>query len=237
MQYANRKIGGLDAIVGLPVGTPRQAVILFHGFGANARDLAPLSSELRADPDTIWIFPEGKLALDSFGSRAWWQIDMAALELALAEGRHRDRTLESPPGLPPAREAAMALLAGVEAEFGVGIGQTILGGFSQGAMLATDVTLHLPLKTAGLLLFSGTLLCQDVWMELAPRQAGLHFFQSHGRTDPILGFEAAHMLNQLLTEAGLIGDLLAFPGGHEIPRPVLEGATKFLNEAFAQAAG
>ena len=232
MQYSSLKIAGIEAVMAKGEQAPHRAVVLFHGFGANARDLAPIASEINLGSDIVWVFPEGLLALDGFGSRAWWHIDLPALGAAIAEGRRRDRTLESPPGLPPARETALRLLAALETEYGIPARQVVLGGFSQGAMLATDATLHLPVDTAGLLLFSGTLLCRDIWVERARNHAGLPFFQSHGMHDPLLAFEAAQELNRLLLDAGLAGSLVAFPGGHEIPDQALRGAEAFLRSVL-----
>ena len=244
MNYSMRQIAGIQTVLGIHEASAadeglsgdlrrRSAVILFHGYGANARDLAPLASEIGAGPHTLWLFPEGNLALDSFGSRAWWQIDLVALGEAVAEGRRRDRTLEMPPGLPQARETALRLLAALETEFAIPAARVVLGGFSQGAMLATDTTLHLPVDPAGLLILSGTLLCQDVWAELAQRHRGLGFFQSHGEHDLLLDIGAARELNRLLLEAGLDGSFLSFPGGHEIPGRVIEQARLFLASRLA----
>jgi phospholipase/carboxylesterase len=92
----------------------------------------------------------------------------------------------------------------------------VLGGFSQGAMLACDVGLRLEPAPAALVLFSGSLINAPEWRQLAPRRRGLPVFQSHGREDPILPYGDAERARELLEEAGLEVEFLPFPGGHGI---------------------
>jgi predicted esterase len=56
---------------------------------------------------------------------------------------------------------------------------------------------------------------------LAPKHAGLAFFQSHGSVDPILGFQEALKLEKALKDAGWKGRLSRFEGGHGIPPELL----------------
>ncbi len=199
-------------------------VVLFHGYGANAADLAPLADALRSERPISWVFPEGPLPIEDYPSgRCWWPIDMAALQAAQLSGRQRDLTLE-PAGLPAARRAAGEVLK----ELDVPWDKLVLGGFSQGAMLAADLALRAPEAPRGLALLSGTLVNAPVWKTLAAARRGMPFFQSHGRMDPILPFGAALKLEALLCEAGLKGRLHAFDGGHGIPSEVLEGLSAFL---------
>ena len=76
---------------------------------------------------------------------------------------------EIPEGLASARRKLMALLEVAQVETGLPMSRFLLGGFSQGAMLATDVTLRLEEAPAGLAALSGTLLCEEEWR---PRARG-----------------------------------------------------------------
>ena len=104
----------------------------------------------------------------------------------------------------------------------------MLGGFSQGAMLATDVALRLDEPPAGLVIFSGTLVNEAEWAARAPRRAGLGVLQSHGRQDPLLPFDNAVALRDLLAGAGLAVDFFAFDGGHALPPDALLRLGAFL---------
>jgi phospholipase/carboxylesterase len=57
-------------------------------------------------------------------------------------------------------------------------------------------------------------------------------FQSHGRLDPLLNFEIAERLRDLLTEGGLSVTFVPFRGAHEIPPTVLSGVEEFLEGAL-----
>lgn len=228
MSLVRERIGPLDTISAR--GESAFTIVLFHGFGANAYDLAALHSEIPSAPGTGWVFPEGILGLGG-PARAWWMVDQAAVQLAMATGQPRDLTGPPPPGLQAAREAAFAFIE----ELGVPANRLILGGFSQGAMLTVHLTLALPKPPAGLLLFSGNLLDRRTVAELAPARAGLRFFQSHGRQDPILSFKKAREQYDLLLECGWQGEFHEFDGEHEIPRGALQGAESLLKAIGAGA--
>ncbi len=101
-------------------------------------------------------------------------------------------------------------------------------------MLATDLTLQLDDNPAGLVILSGTMLNEDVWLDRAKHHKGLRVFQSHGTDDPILPFGAAESLRDMLGESGASIEFLSFDGGHEIPFPVLNRLGDFLRESCGE---
>ena len=212
-------------------------VVLCHGFGAPGDDLVPLSGVLGVPEEMRFVFPEAPLELSlGFGeSRAWWMLDMARLEQALATGDLRDLSNERPAGLDQARQALFQAVAALDGAIGPGMGPPVLGGFSQGAMLACDLALREPVPLGGLVLLSGTLLCEPEWALLMPSRRGLPVFQSHGRQDPLLPFALAARLRDRLTAAGLDVDFIDFAGGHELPPPVLARLGRFLDRVTAES--
>lgn len=231
-------IAGLDVrVLQETVGSPTAAIIFCHGFGAPGDDLVPLQSELvRLQPSLAsarFYFPAAPLSLGGFGwgdSRAWWMIDMEAL-VALQQGDPdalREFRKQEPEGLARARNLLKKLVLDVAAQTGLPMNRVVLGGFSQGAMLTTDVALRLEEAPAGLAVLSGTLLVEDEWRAKARTRAGLPVFQSHGRQDPLLGFEAAGWLRELLESSGLAVEFHAFDGGHGIGPEVVPALASFL---------
>jgi len=103
-----------------------------------------------------------------------------------------------------------------------------LGGFSQGAMIATDVALRLEEPPQGLAILSGTLLLEDTWRAKAKARAGLRVFQAHGRGDPVLSFQAAEALRDLWLDAQAAHEFLPFDGGHTITGEALTRLARFL---------
>lgn len=230
------RIGDLDALA-KPASPGAPTMVVLHGYGASMSDLAPLAAPLSAQAGlpsgTGWVFADGPVEVPLspwYSGRAWFPIDVEALQRAAARGAHRDLSGTAPAGLDEARERVFGLLGAL----GEPLERVVLGGFSQGAMLSTEVAMHLPAPPRALVLLSGALLQADVWRGLAPRRAGLPTFQSHGRLDPVLAFEAAERLHALLADAGwAIDPLEAFAGAHAIPPSVVEALSGFLQRQVA----
>jgi phospholipase/carboxylesterase len=221
------RLGPLD--VRITGGTDREGggegpvVVLLHGFGAPGDDLVPLWRTVDVPPEVRWVFPAAPLSLPSMGfgmeSRAWWMIDVLALERAMAAGEARDLSGEHPEGLDEARQQVLEMLEALDRELSPS--RLVLGGFSQGAMLALEVALHTERELAGLVQLSGTLLNEAEWKPRLGARRGLPVLQSHGRADPLLPFSMAERLRDLLSAAGLDVDFVPFRGGHEIPGTVI----------------
>ncbi|HEY6083856.1 MAG TPA: hypothetical protein VIU63_00585, partial [Nitrospira sp.] len=180
-------------------------VILLHGFGAPGDDLIPLAEALSVPRGIRFLFPEGPLSLSmGYGdSRAWWLIDMARLEADRAAGRVRDLSHERPRGLPAVREIVEKFVMELPRVMPIDFKKTIIGGFSQGAMLSCDTVMRTTLPFAGLVQLSGTLLAQQDWRSSPSDRQGLPVFQSHGTQDPLLPFLMAERLRDELKRAGL----------------------------------
>ena len=207
---------------------PELIVVLCHGFGAPGDDLVGLGAELleaipALGPHVRFVFPSAPLTLAHLGmgpGRAWWMIDMERL-MARQMGAGPEEIVqhlakEVPEGLANARKLLLGLLSELMAQTKLPMSRIVLGGFSQGAMLATEVTLRLEEAPAALIAFSGALINQADWEKRAPLRKGLKVLQAHGRQDPILPFETGTGLRDLLTKAGLSVDFVPFNGGHTI---------------------
>jgi phospholipase/carboxylesterase len=223
-----RTIAGLRVLAVRPANaTPSLVVVLLHGFRMRPEDLAPFAHSLGVP--ALYIFPEGPLAADPAG-RAWWHIDAAKREEALALGP-RDFAVQHPPDLPAARARLEALLA--EARELAGPAPMVLGGFSQGAMLSVDTVLRAQpatLAVRGLALFSGS---RIAWAEggalaVPSRLAGLPVLLTHGREDADLSFAAGEALRDALSGAGAETTWVPFDRGHEIPLVAWRALRKLL---------
>ena len=221
-----------------PAPTTR-LVVLCHGFGAPADDLVGVAGELvHLDPTlgvgTRFIFPAGPLSLDmAFGGRAWWHIDLAELQRAGSIDALLERV---PEGLSAARRMLSSAVADATRQAGLRDAQVVVGGFSQGAMLATDFALHAEDPPGALLVLSGTLIARTEWTALLRKRQGLRVFQSHGRADPILPFAAAQALGEMLKASGQAHEFVPFAGGHGIDPHVLKACAAFLHTTFAESA-
>jgi phospholipase/carboxylesterase len=240
-------LGGLE--VRLAGGPDREGggdgplLVLFHGFGAPGTDLVPLWRSLRAPAEVRFAFPAAPLVLDpasppEYAPRAWWMIDVLRLQRAVQDGRDAALALAReppPPGMAEARALVETFLDACESELAAPRERVVLGGFSQGAMLACDVALRGERRPAGLVVLSGAPVSEPELRVLAPKRAGMRVLQSHGRADPILPFAGGEYLRDLLRESGLEVEWVAFGGGHGIPDGVLERLGPFVAEVSGTA--
>jgi len=238
MRRVSTRLGELDCQVvdAVPEGTnPELAVVLCHGYGAPATDLVPLARELvesqpELGPKVRFVFPAAPLSLASLGmpsGRAWFHLPP---EVLMGRGRDWPTFQKSvPEGLAQARRALTGLLSALSAATKLPYGKIVLGGFSQGGMVTTDLALRLEEAPAGLCILSGTLICQDEWKQRAEKRKGLPVLQAHGRHDDILAFAQAEKLRDLLKEAGLLVDFLPFDGPHTIAPQELQRLAEFLH--------
>lgn len=207
---------------------PKKLVVLCHGYGASADDLVDFGPMLLENSDAIsnscrFIFPAAPHDLASLGmpgGRAWWPINMARLaEMQQTRDFHELTHLE-PPGMAEASAMLRECIAAALVQNNLTEADLIVGGFSQGAMVSTSVTLS-GLRPAVLAIFSGTLLHRTEWARLADLHPGCRVIQSHGYQDPLLPMSAAVELKDLLLNAGFDVSLTEFHGGHTIPMSAL----------------
>lgn len=205
------------------------SVLLCHGFGAPGDDLVSLHRAVNAPAGTRWFFPEAPLdAQVGPGSRAWWPIDMMQIQLAMMRGEQRTMADTLPEGMEVARDQLASCIDALIEHHGVEPARLLIGGFSQGAMITTELTLFGARRFAGLAVMSGTLLCRERWRTQAEKLRDLVIVQSHGRSDPILPFSQAEALRDLFVEAGATHAFVPFQGQHAIPAPALAGLEKLI---------
>lgn len=203
-------------------------VVLMHGYGAPGDDLASLGEVIDAPSGTTFLFPEaphgllGDAALMTLSdeARAWWQIEIGRYQRAIMQGTIEQLIDDVPNGIVAARESVIAMLDCYERETSTPGDRIVLGGFSQGSMLALDVALQTSRSLAGLVLLSGSLIASRQWLPLMAGRKDLPVFQSHGTEDPILPYPIAERLRDELANAGMRMTFTSFEDGHGIPPEV-----------------
>jgi phospholipase/carboxylesterase len=189
-----------------------------HGRGADEHDLAPLLQALDPDGDLLGFLPRGPLALPP-GGRHWYVL----------------REVGSPD-----RETFLhtfALLSdwldGVLAENEVTPDRLVLGGFSQGAVMAYSLGLGAGRpQPAGILAFSGFIPRVDGFELDLDGRTGLPVSISHGSLDPIISVEFAREARTRLEAAGLTVRYREDPVPHTIAPGALAQAKEVLAEAL-----
>ena len=197
-------------------------VLLLHGYGGRGDDLAFFSS-LSVEPTPHWYFPKAPIVLDP-GHLAWYPLDFSCLEQGYPSSHHQAEQF-----FPKDLQQATKHLDTLIHNLAIPLHQLVIGGFSQGAVLAIDWFFHTRADIKGLAIFSGSLISHYNWDQVtyAPKTS---FFQSHGVQDQLLPFQGALALEQLLLEQGLHGSLHACDAGHEIPLSTREQFRLFLQK-------
>ncbi len=212
------QIGQLSCLI-REGNNPGQNVVLLHGFGADASDLFPLADFLDPEEEWTFYFPDAPLEVPigpHMMGRGWFPISLRDLEAGV------DFTKVRPPGLDKSAEAVADLIFHLNSE------KLILGGFSQGAMIATEIALQSPGDLKGLILLSGAMLDEENWTKKSAGLKGMKVLQAHGQADTVLPFAVSQRLNEMLKAGGAEVDWIPFGGGHEIPLPVLNRAKQFI---------
>lgn len=181
-------MSGIDARVRPAAGTPEGALILLHGRGADEHDLHALLDVFDAERRLVGITPGAPLSLPP-GGRHWYVVP----RVGFPEPQTFASTFE---------ELTSTLDAMLE-QHGVSWDRTVLGGFSQGAVMAYAVGLGegRPLP-AGILAMSGFIPTVDGWQL---REEGLQGFPvaiAHGSLDPVIPAQFAHEARERLEAAG-----------------------------------
>jgi phospholipase/carboxylesterase len=155
-------------------GEPDGLLVLFHGRGADEYDLEPLFDVLDPEQRLLGVTPRGPLLLPPGGAH-WY---------AVHEIGYPD-----PGTFLPTFALASEWLDGLVTETGIPQGKTVLGGFSQGAVMAYALGLGRGRpRPAALLAFSGFIPTVDGWeVDLTPPLPPVAI--GHGTYDPVIGVE------------------------------------------------
>jgi phospholipase/carboxylesterase len=202
-------------------------LVLLHGYGSAAEHWLPYAQTISFPPVGRFLFPQAPEMIARtdgvLDGRAWWNLDLAAHRQPGKLGV--DLTQEDPDGV---RRAAKLVCRAIDREGNTRAHPFVLGGFSQGAMVACEVAFSSDEPLAALVILSGTPLDRAGWRSGVAKRKGLPIFMSHGRADNILPFDLAERLHAELVAAGLAVTFVPFDGGHAIPEEVVTALGAFL---------
>lgn len=189
-------------------GEPEGMLVLFHGRGADEHDLFPVLDLLDPERLLLGVTPGGPLSLPPGGSH-WYALGGLGTP--------------DPATFLPTYELASRWLDDLAAENGVPPEQTVLGGFSQGAVVTYSLGFGKGRpRPAALLALSGFVpTVPGFELDLTPPLPPIAI--GHGTHDPIIGVEWGRRARALLEDAG--GEVIyrEYPLPHTIePRFLVE---------------
>ena len=199
-------------------GEARGALVLMHGRGADEHDLEPLLDALDRERRLVGLLPRGPLSLPPGGAH-WYVV--------------RRVGYPDPATFFPTFERISQWLDGMLGDAGDALEQTVLGGFSQGAVMAYALGLAAGRpRPAAILAMSGFVPRVDgLELDLAGR-AGLPVSISHGTNDPVIGVQWGRDARDRLSTAGLAVTYREDPVTHTIAPAAVAQARTVLREAL-----
>jgi phospholipase/carboxylesterase len=197
-----------------PSGDPEGALVLLHGRGVDENDLFPLLDLLDPDRRLAAFTPRAPLTPPGHTGNHWYVVERV--------------------GFPEPRSFAStyarlgAFLGAVAEETGVAPERTVLGGFSQGAVLAhaTGLGAGQP-RPAGVLAMSGFVPTVDGWQPDLDARSGLPVYVSHGVADQVIPIEFGRATRDLL-DGRVDLTYRETPAGHWIDPRSLDEAREWL---------
>lgn len=203
---------------------PHSMLVLLHGVGGDETQLVPLGA--RMPGGTLVVLPRGYRSI-SGGQWGWYRIGLGDDGVQLVEDEERE-----------ARGRLVDFLGQLQRHFDVPPARTVVGGFSQGGILAGSTALTTPGSVAGFLMLSGRLV-PEVEPEFAEsgRLRHLQALVLHGADDPTLPVEDAEAAARRLVAMGIDCAFRRFAGGHELGDAMLDAAVDWLRARLDGSTG
>ena len=215
-------VDSLTHVTRQAAGEPEGALVLFHGRGTSEHDLVPLLDMLDPERRLVGVTPRGPLSLPPGGAH-WY----AVARIGFPDHDTFHATYAT----------ASAWLDFVLAGEGVPIERTVIGGFSQGAVMSYALGLGADRSSpAGILALSGFMPTVDGFEVDLESRAGLPVAVGHGVHDPIIGVEWGRDARERLTPAGVDLTYREYPLPHSVdPGYLAELSREWLPAALARA--
>jgi phospholipase/carboxylesterase len=201
-------------------GDPEGALVLFHGRGADENDLFPLLDLLDPERRLVAATPRGPLSLPPGGAH-WYVVRRVGFP---------DRETFA-----ASYQRAGAWLDAFAEQTGVAPRRTVLGGFSQGAVMSYALGLGRGRpRPAGLLGLSGFLPTVDGFeLDVSPPLPPVAI--GHGEYDPVIPVEFSREARRKLEQAGADVLYREYPLPHAIDPRFLVEARDYLIDRIRAA--
>ena len=203
-----------DRLTRPAVGEPEGVLVLFHGRGADEQDLFPLLDLLDPERRLLGITPRAPLSLPP-GGQHWYVV-------------HRVGFPD-----PPSFATGFAAAAELVDSLGFPSERTVLGGFSQGAVMSYAVGLGRGrARPAAIVALSGFIPTVDGWeADLDPPLPRVAI--GHGTYDPVIEAGLGRQARDTLEGAGADVLYREYPLPHAVDPRFLAELAPWIRDALA----
>jgi phospholipase/carboxylesterase len=196
-------------------GDPAGLLVLHHGRGTDEHDLLGLGDVLDPQRRLHLVSPRAPLTLPGWPGYHWYIVPRVG---------YPDRDTF---------RAAFEALAELHDELwqrtGLTAHNTVLGGFSMGAVMSYSLGLAAGRPApAGILAFSGFVPVVEGWEPELQSRREVRAFVAHGRSDPIIGVDFARKARELLERGGVDVEYHETDAAHHIDPVVVPRAVDWL---------
>ncbi|HET7856905.1 MAG TPA: hypothetical protein VFL41_10655 [Gaiellaceae bacterium] len=203
-------------------GEPEGALVLFHGRGTDEHDLFPLLDALDPGRRLLGVTPRGPLSLEAPGGAHWYVI--------------RELGYPDPETFNASYGRASTWLDALASETGIPPERTVLGGFSQGAVMSHALGLGADRpRPAGIVALSGFIPTAEGF-ELDLERPLPHVAIGHGTYDPVIGVEWGRRAKETLERAGADVVYQESPLPHAVDPSFLQRLQPWVRDAVAASA-
>lgn len=198
-------------------------LVLMHGVGSNEQDLFGLAPYV---PPQFHVLSLRAPFAMGMGAYAWFQFTVDA------DGtRHIN--------VPQEQQARILVQQTVEtaaSQLGIPPERIVLGGFSQGGIMALSQLLTQPQSLRGVVVWHSRLLPEIASLHApAAAFAGKSAWVSHGSYDNVIPLTSAHAVRDRLAALPLQLSYHEYPGAHEIRPEELRASMQWLQDLTVSA--
>ena len=184
------------------VANTKNLVVLIHGYRSNEKDLFSFANRF---PQTTVVCVRGPLT-KSTNAYSWYDIEFKSDG---NHGRNLNQALQSETML-------FQFISAIENKYKPD--KTIVGGFSQGAIMSAQIALIRPEAVDGIICISGMLLAKETKPnpELTEKYKKLKAFCGHGTQDQVLSIDKGRKCSAELKKSGIEVTSKEYPIKHKI---------------------
>lgn len=198
-------------------------LVLMHGVGSNEEDLFGLAPYV---PENFHVLSLRAPYVMGQGAYGWFEFSI---------NRVGDRIINEAQEVASRATLAQAVASAAQ-QLGIPPKRVVVGGFSQGGIMALSLLLTQPALIHAAMVLHSRLLTQVLPLMAAPGALqGKKLWLSHGTRDQVIPLAAAHVIRDLVKTLPIELAYAEYPSAHEIIEEELMEAMAWLQQLGAPA--